>query len=320
MVVEKLFQNKWIERRSAYSLFIGVILTLLAFGISFFLFRSVKNFIGISTVLFTVIISVPLVNKLLSFEEKVELTKANFFRKHEAIIDFYVYFFIGVFIVLFEIAIISPNLVFSQENLYGATEVKIEKVNSRLPRPPAKAGTEGKEIISIFKNNFYVMLLALGLSLFYGSGALFLIILNASIFASALAKVVHSTIPHLGFLFTLGFLACNLGIMFFHMIPEVLAYLLAAIAGGVVSQAILTESIKSENFKIILKDSAILIGIATIVLYISAIIEHNISRTLINSNICKENNIIIILIFAVIFLLIVAFEFLRKKRFALNAR
>jgi len=314
MVIEKLLEEKWVKRRSSYSLFIGVLVTLISFSISFALFRNARSFIGVSTILFTTIITVPLINRLLSLEEKRELTKKSFFQKHEAIIDFFIYFFIGVFVVLFEIALISPNLVFSEQNLYGATEVKIEKSESRLPQPPPLPGSENKEVFVLFKNNFYLMIIAFVLSLFYGAGALFLIILNASIFASALARVVYSTIPRLGLIFIFNFLACNLGVMFLHMVPEVIGYLLAAIAGGILSQAFIREKIGSKNFKVILKDSFILLIIATIVLFLAAIIEHRISKTLFSAGICEQSKYLIISVFFLILLGIILFEVIRKKK------
>jgi len=315
MVIEKLLKEKWVKRRPSYSLFIGVIVTLISFFISFLLFRNARSFIGVSTILFTTIITIPLINKLLNLEEKIELKKKrSFFKKHEAIIDFFIYFFIGVFIVLFEIALIAPNLVFSEENLYGSKEIKIEKRESRLPEPPPLPGSEGKEVFVLFKNNFYIMIIAFALSLFYGAGALFLIILNASIFASALAKTIHATIPHLGFVFTFSFLACNLGIMFFHMVPEVIGYLLAAIGGGVLSQAFIREKIGSKNFKIVLKSSFILLIIATIVLFLAAIIENKLSKALFRANVCEQNKYMIILIFLLLSIGIIVFEMLRKRK------
>ena len=90
MVIEKLLEEKWVKRRSSYSLFIGVLVTLIAFLISFALFRNARSFIGVSTILFTTIITCPLINRLLSTEEKRELTKKSFFQKHESIIDFFI--------------------------------------------------------------------------------------------------------------------------------------------------------------------------------------------------------------------------------------
>ncbi len=168
MVVEKLIKSKWLEKRASYSFFLGVFFSLISFFTSFLLFRDTPKFIGISTILFTVILVVPIVSRLFDMEEKLVRKKTSFLRKHEYIIDFFIYFFIGVFIVLFAIALPRPNLVFSEQQLYNIQTTVVEEAR-KLPPPPL--GTEGTEILRIFKNNLYVMVISFVLSLFYGAGA-----------------------------------------------------------------------------------------------------------------------------------------------------
>ena len=313
MVVEEFFKAKWAEKRPVYSLFLGIFFTLISFFTSFLLFRETPNFIGISTILFTVILVIPTVNKLFDLEEKLEVKeKLSFFIKHEHIIDFFIYFFIGVFIVLFVIALIKPNMVFSEEQLYNI-QTSIVEEGRKLPPPPT-LGSEGKEILRLFKNNMYVMIISFILSLFYGGGALFLITLNASIFASALANVIRNSLPNVGFISTYTFTLCNLGVMFFHMIPEVSGYLLAAIAGGVLSHAFVREKIGGKNFRIVLLDSIILLIVAIVFLIVAAFIENEISKKLFTSNICVDSHFLIIFILGLILVGIVLFELRRKKK------
>src|SRR3989338_4514015 len=149
MVVEELFKTRWAEKRPAYSLFLGVFFALVSFITSYLLFRDAPNFIGISTMLFIVMMVIPTVNKLFDREEKLEVKeKLSFFIKHEHIIDFFIYFFIGVFIVLFVIALIKPNMVFSEEQLYNI-QTSIVEEGRKLPPPPT-LGSEGKEILRLF--------------------------------------------------------------------------------------------------------------------------------------------------------------------------
>ena len=313
MVVEELFKASWAEKRPAYSLFLGVFFTLLSFLTSFLLFRDTPNFIGISTILFIVILVVPTINKLFDIEEKIEVKEnLNFFRKHEHIIDFFVYFFIGVFLVLFLIALLKPNMVFSQQQLYSLKSTVISD-GRRLPPPPLEA-RDSEQIAKLFKNNLYVMGIAFVLSLFYGAGALFLITLNASIFASAIAGAVSGTFAKIGLVSGALYAVCNLGIIFLHMIPEVSGYLLAAIAGGVLSHAFIREKIGSKNFKIVLKDAFILLFISAIVLIIAAVTENEISRKLLISDSCSKSAWIIAALLSLIIFIIVVFEILRIKK------
>ena len=218
-------------------------------------------------------------------------------------------------------------MVFSEQQLYNI-QASITEEGRKLPPPPLGAGNE---VLIIFKNNLHVMIISFVLSLFYGAGALFLITLNASIFASALARVIRvslqnmdffviKSLENMDFLFThtffstLGFALCNLGIMFFHLIPEVSGYLLAAISGGVLSRALIKEKINSENFRIVFFDSIKLLMGAIIFLIVAAFIENKISKGLFTSDVCIDSKITIIFIHGLILAGIVLFELIRKKK------
>tara|TARA_Y100000031_G_scaffold156974_1_gene214623 strand:- start:5554 stop:6120 length:567 start_codon:yes stop_codon:yes gene_type:complete len=171
-----------------------------------------------------------------------------------------------------------------------------------------------QQVNSVFSNNLFVMIIALILSLFYGSGALFLITFNASIFASALAEVIKIKVPHKGILFLYAFVSCNMGTMFIHMIPEVLGYFIAAISGGLLSTAFVNEKFMSHSFKKIIKESSILLGIAVVILYISALLEIFVSKQLNINNLCQQTWNMINISIIVIIIGILVFEFVRRKR------
>ncbi len=116
------------------------------------------------------------------------------------------------------------------------------------------------------------------------------------------------------FLSAFGFTLCNLGIMFFHLIPEVSGYLLAAISGGVLSRAFVREKIGGKNFKIVLRDSIKLLIGAIIFLIIAAFIENEISKEFFTSNVCVDSKITIISIHALLLVGIILFELIRKKK------
>ena len=75
MAIGKFFKAKWAEKRPAYSFFLGVFFTLISFFTSLLLFKRTPNLIGISTILFTVILVIPIANNLFYKEEKLELRK-----------------------------------------------------------------------------------------------------------------------------------------------------------------------------------------------------------------------------------------------------
>ena len=306
-MIERLFKEKWLEKKHIYSFYMGVFYTLVSFITALILFNRSPNFIGISTILFIVILTLPSINNLFNMEEKLEKTKKSFLEKHETIFDFFIYFFIGVFLVFLVISFISPQLVLS-----GLTHKKAEiaVTSTNLPPPPVVSGSL---VQSIFLNNLMVMLVSFVLSLFYGSGAVFLISLNGSIFAAALAQSVRARLTDSALFSTFSFLSCNTAIMFFHMLPELAGYFLAAISGGVLSKSFNKEKFMSKSFKIILKDSFTLLILGIVVLAIAAIIEVELSKKLFIANVCANNNFIFFLALALLALL-AYFEFHRKKK------
>jgi hypothetical protein len=319
MVFERIITTKKLIHNASYSLFLGVLFTIIAFATSYVLFYRIAShqFIGICTILFTVILALPTVYYLLKYETREEIIgKAPFFQRHRAISDFFIYFFIGVFITLFILSLISPSLVFSEENLYGReTGINLAIAEHLEGIPPPPIPQQQNEIVMIFENNLIVMLICFALSFFYGSGALLILILNASIFASALARVILiQSGKAAGFLPSTSLIACNLGIMFFHMIPEVGSYLLAAIAGGVLSKAIVREKFSYKKFWPVLKSSIFLLIFAIIILLFAAIIEVKISKFLFMLNVCINNKVIILIITAIIVIGVILFEYWRKSK------
>jgi branched-subunit amino acid transport protein len=61
-----------------------------------------------------------------------------------------------------------------------------------------------------------------------------------------------------------------------HMITEALAYISAAIVGGVVSKAVLREKLFSKKFNHIITDALIFLTIGLILVVIAGIIEVNV--------------------------------------------
>jgi len=311
MVLENVFKLRWIDKRQSYSFYLGIFYTIISFITSYILFSKVPGFVGVSCILFSVILVVPTVNKLFDLEEKIEVKKKKgIFVKHEHIMDFFLYYFIGIFITLLIISLFFPTFVLSKSQMYNSEQNQIQ-IKSNLPPPPTFSKTS--IFIQILKINFIVLLVSFFLSIFYGSGAIFLITLNASIFASALGHVIRSNFNSGGILTSLSFAICNFGIIFFHMIPEVIAYLLAAMAGGVLSHAIIREKFASKNFHIVLIDSIILIFISIMVLITAAFLEANISKKLIDGGVCMNSKSVIILTFIVLLILFIFIEFGRKK-------
>lgn len=121
----------------------------------------------------------------------------------------------------------------------------------------------------IFFHNFGVLALILLFSVIYGAGAVLVLTWNASVIATFLVQNAKQYLAT-------GGLAVGLSAGFLGILPhgtfELLAYLLAAIAGGVVSFA-LTREVKSNKTLSVLFDCAKLAAWSIILLSIGALIE-----------------------------------------------
>jgi len=117
----------------------------------------------------------------------------------------------------------------------------------------------------IFLHNLQVLLLAVGFSLLYGAGAVFILVWNASIigvFLGSIAKTSGSTLAS----------SSALGILP-HGVFELLAYSTGALAGGILSHAIATRKINNLQFFHVVYDAAKLTAWAILFLAIAAFIE-----------------------------------------------
>ena len=115
---------------------------------------------------------------------------------------------------------------------------------------------------------------------FYGAGAIFILTWNASVIAVALGTFVRSNMgayaSALGFakaaayfhVFSLGLLRYMV-----HGIPEILAYFIGGLAGGIISAAVIRNDIRTRKFERVLFDVADLMLLALGLLFLAGIIE-----------------------------------------------
>jgi len=273
MVLESV-KTEWFSKRPYIAFFLGFIYTILGFFIASIFFG---EDVSIAMLFLATLFVVPSLIGLISFEEKIERKEGikHFFRNHKKILEVYLLLFIGIFIGYLLLGYFAPNT----ENVF-AYQVKFlesqEGLSSELIDSffeKAIEPTPGK-VLGIIQNNLFVNIICFALSLFYGAGAIFLIILNASVFSSFIVYVIRYLSQSIqDSLIILGFFSI-------HLIPEVLGFMLAAIAGGVLSKAILTEKFRSREFSNVTKDAFILFLLSVFLIILSAILEVYVTTSL----------------------------------------
>jgi uncharacterized membrane protein SpoIIM required for sporulation len=232
---------------------------------------------GILVVTFTVMFSIPFIYYIIRLEEK-KITKYNgtldLLREHKRAIYAFMWLFFG-FVVAFSIWF---SILPSTESFRAQIEtycfinrpsnfdecVNQYGVRGNTTTTAFLSLTNKDRLFLIFSNNVYVMLFTLLFSLIFGAGVIFVLAWNASVIAAAISIFTQAKLSAL----PLGLLRFML-----HGIPEIASYFIVALAGGIVSIAVIRHETGTEKFWHILHDSLNLIIIAVIVLFFAALVE-----------------------------------------------
>ena len=126
------------------------------------------------------------------------------------------------------------------------------------------AATKEMRFLSIIENNVYVMIFTLVFSLLFGAGAIFVLAWNASVIAAAIGIFTEYSLVEI----PLGILRYMI-----HGFPEIAAYFITALAGGIFGVGVIKNKIKSPKFLRVIENSVILLFIAIIILILAAAVE-----------------------------------------------
>ncbi|MBW3014833.1 stage II sporulation protein M [Candidatus Woesearchaeota archaeon] len=267
-MLESVLKIDKISKRHLFAFVLGFMYTFIGALTSYLLF---KDFMSTATLFFTTLLTVPTLTSYIKKEERIESLAGlkHFFRNHKDIIETYIFLFLGVFIAYIILAAGAYN---SSLLEYQTSFLEKRGVNSELVEsvPESSFGA----FMYILDKNLLVCVIAFLLSIAYGAGAIFLIIFNASIFATFIVKItqyVTTSITHT---------AALTGSLMVHTVPELSGFLLAAISGGVISKALVTEKIGSNAFKNVIKDATMLFLLSLLIITIAAFLEIYVTRGL----------------------------------------
>ncbi len=132
----------------------------------------------------------------------------------------------------------------------------------------------------IFLNNTKVLIFCLLFAFLYGVGAIFILTWNASVIGVAIGNFIRSELSKISSLVGFDkaakyFSTISIGLFKYtiHGIPEILAYIIAGLAGGIISIAVIRHDFGTKKFENILLDSSSLIIISLCLLVLAAILE-----------------------------------------------
>jgi len=274
MVLESLINPFNAEKKPWQLYIIGFLYATAALFLSNWIFREYASMI---MVFLTAMAAVPLIYNTIRFEEKKDKiidTEAGRLREHSKAIMVLVFLFggfVGAFILWYTVL---PSAFV--ENTFSAQTLTIQTINSRITGDVTGLRT----FAVILLNNVKVLIFCILFSFLYGAGAIFILSWNASVIATAIGNFIRlnleSASAKIGLVkFGAYFNIISVGLLKYmiHGIPEIVAYFIAGLAGGIISVAIISESFGTKRFEKIILDSSDLILLSVACLVIAALLE-----------------------------------------------
>lgn len=276
-MIEMLIMPKKAERRPWEMFFIGFFYASVSFLLVSFVFG--KDFVlsegsGLLLVIFTVICCLPFVYYIIKLEEGKDIEISNsgkLIKEHWKAILSFLWLFFG-FVVAFSFwYIVMPDQAGQNFNFQIKTFCAINSASNYdlclqqhgISQVTGSA-TKLTNFMSIFSNNIYVLIFTLLFSLMFGAGAIFILVWNASVIASAIGIFAKGSLSNL---------PMGISRYMIHGLPEIAAYFIAALAGGIVSVAIIRKDLRGERMWSILQDALILIIISIVILVAAGLME-----------------------------------------------
>ncbi len=264
MVFESLFSANELRNKPWKTMLLGIIYSSIGILVSLWVFNDSPS---MSAVFLTTIAAIPLLVKVLKIEEEEDFTvkELPLIGNHLDVLQIILYLFLGLLFSFTAWYILLPQELSSK--VFSSQLSVINSINSSI-----NGGFTNKDFLSIIlANNFKVMIVCLVFSFLYGSGSVFIITWNASVMSAAIGNAIKSllsqSVPY--------FKAVPLGFSQYigHGLLEMTAYLLAGIAGGIISAAVIRHKFLSKKFKEVVFDSFNLIMLASVILIISGLLE-----------------------------------------------
>ncbi|MFA4960766.1 MAG: stage II sporulation protein M [Candidatus Pacearchaeota archaeon] len=275
-MIEMLIRPRKAERRPWEMFFIGLFYASISFLLVTFVFG--KDFVlsggsGLLLVIFTVISCLPFIYFIIKLEEGKDVQindSGKLIKEHSKALVSLMWLFLG-FVVAFSFwYIVMPETAGQNFNFQVKTFCAINSASnydgclSQHGISVTGSATGVTSFLAIFSNNIYVLIFTLLFSLVFGAGAIFILVWNASVIASAVGIFAKGSLSGL-----------PIGLMRYmvHGIPEIAAYFVGALAGGIVSVAIIRKDLRGEGTWKILQDALILVIIAIFILIIAGLLE-----------------------------------------------
>lgn len=285
MVLESLIKPITAVKKPWEMFFYGILVTSVGLFLGYWIFRDKADLVMIFLTAFACL---PIMFHAIRHEEKEDILlekETHMLKKHSRVLMFYTFLFVGM-VVAFSIWYVVLPTDMSQ-TLFKQQITTIAQINAPIQAKVTGNAATTSVFNRIFFNNVKVMIFCILFSFFYGAGALFILAWNASIVSAAIGNLIKLGLTK--YAATAGFAkmaavtqtaSYSFSRYLFHGIPEMVAYMVAGLAGGILSVAVINKDFKSDNFQKIMLDSSTLLIISMAILFVAAIVESYVTPAL----------------------------------------
>lgn len=274
MVLESLTNPLRAERHPLMVFALGLAYGTLAIFLSLWIFEEQSSMV---MVFLATMAALPLMYHTLRFEEQRDLYAEgakSLVKAHAPAMVFFLMLFLGIAVAFSFWYLVLPSDVSS--TLFRVQSQTISNLNQQVTGNITQTSLLSK----IFLNNVKVMIFCILFSFLYGSGAMFILAWNASVIGAAVGNFVRSHMAKFAGaagLHKVGayFYVSSLSILRYavHGIPEIFAYVIGGLAGGILSMAVAKHDFGTGKFERVLLDVSDLILLSVLVLFVAAVLE-----------------------------------------------
>lgn len=244
---------------------VGVIYSFVAVLLSKWIFPGYES---IAMLALTTAAAVPFVFQILNYEEhsdkRIRKEKLLLAHHKRALVVFAFLFFgfvLGYITGFFSVPAEENQVLFEAQLL---TLMHINK------NPTAGYSyVEDFSFATILLNNLRVLGFILLFSLIFGAGGIVILAWNASVIAAALGTFIAARVFAFAPLNVFSVVSQGFFRYLVHGVPEIIAYLIASLAGGIIYIAILRKEVNRH----LMIDAALLAGISVLFLVVAALLE-----------------------------------------------
>ncbi len=253
MVLELLFNPFSLKKKPWQMFIVGFFNSIVAMILSYIVF---KDAAGLLSVFLVVMSTLPIFYVTIKREEELDFKypESRLLKEHGKVLVFFLFLFFGIMVAMSLAYVFLPQEIVN--SIFNLQQAAITNVNNAIQTGSNSAVVTGNItslslFLRILFNNFKVLFFCLIFSFLYGAGAIFILVWNASVIASAMGNLIKMEVAQAMASIGLTSIATYFSAAAFsvfrymtHGIFEIASYFIAGLAGGIISIAFVKQNLK----------------------------------------------------------------------------